>query len=103
MKKLTLLGMSLILAFGFSSFSYAKNHNGNRLPPGLQKKMERGQSLPPGWQKKLAVGKVMDRDLYDQGKIVAKDSNGLVTISIQGRLVKLAEDTREIVDILNGR
>ena len=45
----------------------------------------------------------LEKDIYDQGKIVATDSKGLVTISIQGRLVKLAEDTREIVDILNGQ
>jgi len=103
MKKLSVIGMSLIMTFGVAGFSYGKNHHGNGLPPGLQKKMQRGQALPPGWQKKLVVGKVMEKDIYDQGKIVATDSKGLVTISIQGRLVKLAEDTREIVDILNGR
>jgi hypothetical protein len=94
--------MSIIFVFGIVEFSYAKNHRGKGLPPGLQKKMDRGQSLPPGWQKKLVVGKVLEKDIYDQGKIIATDSKGFVTISIQGRLVKLVEDTREIVGILSG-
>ena len=72
-----------------------------KLPPGLQKKVESGKSLPPGWQKKLEVGAVLDDEVYQQGKVVAKDDErGVVTIEAEGKTVKVIERTREIVEIL---
>lgn len=104
MKKLLIVCSFLaFLVFGLSGISYAKNDKEKNLPPGLQKKMDRGQSLPPGWQKKLVVGEVLEPEIYDQGVIVATDHKGLVTINIEGKLVRLVKDTREIVDILNGK
>ena len=78
-----------------------KTTKGQSLPPGLQKKVAKGQSLPPGWQKKLAKGEVMDKRVYQHGQIVVPvDSRGLVTIGVEGKLVRLYQATREIVEIL---
>jgi len=82
---------------------YAKNDKdkGGHLPPGLQMKAAQGKPLPPGWQKKLAKGQVMDADVYQQGQVVVPlDSKGLVTVRIEGKLVKLYQATREIVEVL---
>ena len=80
---------------------YAHNEKPKKLPYGLQKKLEKGQSLPPGWQKKLIVGYRMDKEVYQQGDIVVPlDSRGLLTIRLEGKLVRLVKATREIVEIL---
>jgi len=79
----------------------AKNDKGKQLPPGLQKKVARGEPLPPGWQKKLAKGEVLDQRVYQQSQIVVPvDSRGLLTIRIDGKLVRLYEATREVVEVL---
>lgn len=71
------------------------------LPPGLQKKVERGGELPPGWKKKLQVGAILDHDIYRHGVVVRPvDDRGIVTISIEGEIVRLMHHTREIVEIL---
>ena len=81
---------------------HSGNNNAKTLPYGLQKKVERGQSLPPGWEKKLKVGYHLERDIYRQGAIVVPlDSRGLLTIRLEGKLVRLVGATREIVEILN--
>lgn len=104
MKKTFIVFISLLfISMGTATISFAKNDKQKSLPPGLQKKAAKGQSLPPGWQNKLVVGERLERDIYDSGEIVASDKKGLVTISIEGKLVKLVKDTREIVEILNGK
>ena len=83
---------------------YAKNDNdkGKQLPQGLQKKLDKGEPLPPGWQKKLVKGEVLEYDIYRHSDIVIPiDSDGLVTVRIEGKLVRLYEATREIVEILD--
>lgn len=84
-----------------ASPAMAKKDKNKSLPPGLQKNVEQGKPLPPGWQKKLAKGEIMDKEVYQHGQIVVPvDAHGLVTVSIEGKLVRLIEDTREIVEIL---
>ena len=81
---------------------YAKNDKVKQLPQGLEMKLDRGKQLPPGWQKKLVKGGVMGEDIYRHSKIVIPiDSNGLLTIQIEGKLVRLYKATREIVDIMD--
>jgi hypothetical protein len=83
------------------SASAGNDKAAKQLPYGLQKKLEKGQSLPPGWQQKLIVGERLPRDIYDQGKIVVPlDSKGLLTVSLDGKLVRLVKATREIKQIL---
>jgi hypothetical protein len=80
---------------------YAKKFGESSLPPGLQKKVARGKPLPPGWQKKLAVGETLDEDVYEQSSVVIPvDDNGLVTVRVEGTIIRLFEATREIVRIL---
>ncbi len=84
--------------------AHAKNDHGHgqSLPPGLQKNVNRGKPLPPGWQKKLAKGHVLDRAVYDHAVIVKPlDSRGLVTVRLEGKLVRLYAATREIAEVLN--
>jgi len=91
----------IVLLSLLTSPAIAKKDKANALPPGLQKNVDQGKPLPPGWQKKLAKGEIMDKEVYQHGRIIVPvDSHGLVTISIEGKLVRLIEDTREIVEIL---
>jgi hypothetical protein len=104
MKSIYRYVLLLILAITVVAPAHAKNdkHPGKNLPPGLQKKAARGEPLPPGWQKKLQVGRIMDRDIYRHGTIVVPvDPHGLITVRVEGRLVRLVEATHEIIDILN--
>ena len=79
----------------------AKPDKNKGLPPGLQKKAAKGKALPPGWQKKLAVGHRMDKAVYDHGEVVVPiDKKGILTLRVEGKLVRLMSATREIVEIL---
>lgn len=71
------------------------------LPPGLQKKVEKGGELPPGWQKKVDVGKPIVKEIYQHRKIIIPvDDKGIVTVEIGGKLIRLIEATREVVEVL---
>ncbi|MGD8782883.1 MAG: hypothetical protein PVG75_00515 [Thioalkalispiraceae bacterium] len=79
----------------------AKNDKHKGLPPGLEKNQKRGKPLPPGWQKKLRVGHILDVDVYHHARIVVPvDKHGIITVNIDGRLLKLDKVTRRIVDIV---
>ena len=81
--------------------AFAKKDKGNALPPGLQKKAAKGEPLPPGWQKKLVKGEIMAIEVYHHGEIVVPiDRHGLVTLRIEGKLVRLLDATREIIEVL---
>lgn len=100
--KTNILVILMVSAISFSGVALAKDNKGKSLPPGLQKKVDRGEALPPGWQKKLVVGETLDKKVYDHGDIIFKDiENGLVTIKVEGKIVKLINNTREIVEILD--
>ncbi|WP_160152257.1 hypothetical protein [Microbulbifer sp. ALW1] len=86
---------------GSAGVAMAKDKSGD-LPPGLQKKVERGGELPPGWKKKLQRGYVLEDAIYRHAVIVQPvDRHGLVTVRIEGELVRLVHATHEIVDILS--
>ncbi|MDX1696090.1 MAG: hypothetical protein R3208_20155 [Ketobacteraceae bacterium] len=94
---LTIFALSLCAG----NLAHAKHEKEKQLPPGLQKKVQSGKSLPPGWQKKLETGEVLDDDIYEHGHVVDRD-DGLVTINVEGKLIRVIENTREIVEILEG-
>jgi hypothetical protein len=79
------------------------------LPPGLQKKVARGKGLPPGWQKKLARGEVMERQVYayaqplpvDLARRLPPQPAGVVTVQLEGKIVRLAEATLTILDVFD--
>ncbi len=79
-------------------------HKQKRLPPGLQKKVERGQALPPGWQKKVARGQVLDVRVYRQGRVIIPiDKYGAVSILVDDRVIRVIQATRVILDVFNYR
>jgi hypothetical protein len=73
-----------------------------QLPPGLAKK----NKLPPGWQKKLAPGQRVPDDVWERRvplprEIKLPDEKGVIRVRIDDRIVKVAERTREVIDVLN--
>lgn len=91
----------LVVAALFSGPIFAKNDKNKQLPPGLQKKADKGKPLPPGWQKKLAKGQIIEKEVYRRSEIVVPvDSRGLITVRIEGKLVKLYKATREVAEVL---
>ncbi|WP_223669127.1 hypothetical protein [Kangiella shandongensis] len=83
--------------------------NRANLPPGLQKKYERTGQLPPGWAKKLNRGDVLPIDIYRHGHEVPYDLRrrlpigpiGSKIIEVEGKIIRVMENTREIIDILD--
>ncbi len=103
MKLSKLIFASICIASIFTHTALADNKNGKEksLPPGLEKRSEQGKPLPPGWQKKLHKGDRLADDIYVRGKIVVPlGTDGIVSIEVEGTLIKLHEKTREIIDIL---
>ena len=92
--------------------TYAKEkHAAKALPPGLAKKVARGGSLPPGWKKKVVPGQIMPEDVFKHchrlpDEIVAKlpaPPKGTILIAVGGKIVRLLEATREILDVFDVR
>jgi len=100
MKKLMVSVLIAGLCFN-AGLAQAHPDKEKSLPPGLQKKLERGGELPPGWQKKLVVGEYLEDKVYRSGRVIGWDG-GLdeTTIEVEGRVVRVIEATREIIDIL---
>ncbi|WLQ13521.1 hypothetical protein O5O45_27725 [Hahella aquimaris] len=90
----------LISIFALSFNAYTKDDKKRDLPPGLQKKVDRGGQLPPGWQKKLHKGEILDQSVYDHG-VVYHDDDGVETVYVEDKIIKIIKSTREIIDILN--
>jgi hypothetical protein len=80
-----------------------------KLPPGLQKKAARGKGLPPGWQKKIARGEVLDAEVfrhathfpYELAKRLPPAPQGTVLIKVEGKVIRLYEATRIILDVFD--
>ncbi|WP_415226042.1 hypothetical protein [Psychromonas sp.] len=101
MKKIMVTILTLMLSLGLSSVE-AKSDKEKTVPPGLQKKVARGGQLPPGWQKKLNVGETLEAEIYHSAHIVVPvDLQGIITVQIEDRVVRLIEASREIIEILN--
>lgn len=80
-----------------------------QLPKGLKKKYERTGELPPGWEKKLQRGEVLSEDVYRYGRPLPYDlrqrlpigPTGSKIIEVEGKIIRVMENTREIIDILS--
>ena len=78
------------------------------LPPGLAKKVAEGGSLPPGWQKKISKGGVIPADIYKHAEPLPKDiilqlpplAAGMSLMKIDNRIVKVADATKTIIDVI---
>lgn len=99
---LVIVSSCLMSAAAFAKHDEKNDKKDQVLPPGLQKKAEQGKPLPPGWQKKLNRGDILDRDIYDRGRIVMPlDRDGHISIEVDGALIKLDENSRKILDVIN--
>ncbi len=98
-------------AFHDYVFDYQQNRKVKTLPPGLAKKVARGEALPPGWQKKIARGEVLPLVIYQQVNPLPdvlllrlpEQPVGTHLGVIDGRIVRLADATRTILDVFNLR
>lgn len=91
---------SLIISLSLSSPTFAKHDKEKKLPPGLQKKLQRGGELPPGWKKKLAEGHILERGLYDKAHILSPiDINGHEIIRLDDTTMRVLRATGEIIHI----
>ncbi|MDF2180004.1 hypothetical protein P2G88_17250 [Aliiglaciecola sp. CAU 1673] len=102
-KLITLLTVVLAMTIGVANAGDGKGKGKDKekaLPPGLQKKVAEGKPLPPGWQKKLEVGHTLDKDIYQRGKVLDRTDDGTVAIQVEDKVIRVIEDTREIVGIL---
>lgn len=82
--------------------------NRRNLPPGLRKNLERGKPLPPGWQKKVAAGQVIDADWLQLMSPISYDdlpgirrTQGTRMYYHDNRLIRVNEETRVILDVIN--
>jgi hypothetical protein len=84
-----------------------KSGRDKALPPGLTKKVARDAKLPPGWQKKIARGEVLPQTVYAQAQplpevVIRKlppPPAGTILVTLDGKVVRLLEATRTIVDV----
>ena len=85
-------------------YKHKNKNKKKRLPPGLQKKVDRGQALPPGWQNKVARGQVLDYRVYRHGRVIIPiDKHGAVSILVDNKVIRVIQATREILDVFNVR
>ena len=86
-----------------------KGHKGKGLPPGLAKKAARGDDLPPGWQKRLSKGETLHAEVYRQCQPLPNEvivrlpppPPGTILVTIDGKVLRLAKATLEILDIFD--
>ena len=93
----------IILSFSFcTSVVFAKQEaHSKKIPHGIQKKINSGKPLPPGWQKKLEVGKSVPQEVVENSKVVVPvDKDGIVTVEVDNKIIRLLQATNEIVEIL---
>jgi hypothetical protein len=84
-----------------------KSGTDKALPPGLAQKVARGEKLPSGWQKKIARGEVLPQTVYAQAQplpevVIRKlppPPAGTLLVTLDGKVVRLLEGTRTIVDV----
>ena len=100
MKTNRVIAAACVVSVAAAAPVFAGHRDGEELPPGLEKKVERGGRLPPGWQKKVHVGEPLHPDIYEAGVVIA-DDEGLLTVRIEGKLIRLIEETREVIQILD--
>jgi hypothetical protein len=88
-----------------------KGKKNKGLPPGLAKKVARGGELPPGWQKKCVRGEILSEPVFKVShplphELIVKlppPPTGTIMVAIDGKIVRLAKATREILDVFDIR
>ncbi len=93
----------------YSDHGRNKPKKAKQLPKGLQKKYQRTGQLPPGWQMKMARGEVIPGDIYRHGRDIPYELGrrlpvgpvGSKILEIEGKIIRVIHNTREIIDILD--
>lgn len=88
---------------------YVLHKKSKGLPRGLAKKVERGGNLPPGWQRRCVRGEIMPIEVYQHceplpPEVVVKlpaTPPGTITVTLDGRAIRLLQATREILDVFD--
>jgi hypothetical protein len=86
-----------------------KGKKAKGLPPGLAKKVARGGELPPGWQKKCVRGQILSVEVFKHchplpHELVIKlppPPPGVILVTIDGKVVRLAKASMEILDVFD--
>ncbi|PYM11878.1 MAG: hypothetical protein DME18_12785 [Verrucomicrobia bacterium] len=86
-----------------------KGRKAKSLPPGLAKKAARGGKLPPGWEKKVVKTQIMPPEVFKECHPLPKEvvvrlpapPVGTVLVAVEGKVVRLLEATREILDVFD--
>jgi len=108
MKKVIILFACLMIALPAFAKNEDKAKKQKKLPPGLEKKLERTGELPPGWQKKLRKGEILESDLYKIAEKISdspksyspKPTPGTELLKIEDRIIRIKKDTKEILEII---
>lgn len=108
-KKFEISAKERELIRGYCEEHKTGKHKHHGLPPGLAKKVEHGGSLPPGWQEKVVVGEKMPVTVYKEALPLPKEvvvklpppPIGTITVAIDGKVVRLLEATKEIMDVFD--
>ena len=87
----------------------SKQHKKKKLPPGLQKKLERGGELPPGWQTKVTRGEVLDEELLSHAQPLPDDLRNSLPILQDGtemrrigdKIVRIMEGNGTVLDVID--
>ncbi|MEN8169326.1 MAG: hypothetical protein ABFS08_03800 [Pseudomonadota bacterium] len=114
MKKYAFIPLSLLAMLAVAAAPVHAKKPGSEessLPKGLQKKVARGGQLPPGWEKKLKKGAVLDPAVVSHGTPVSAKlratlplgSKGSVDITLDGRVIRLHEKTRQVLNVFDVR
>jgi hypothetical protein len=85
----------------------SKKSGSDKTPPGRAQKVARHQKLPPGWQKKIVRGEVLPQTVYAQAQPLPEvviwklppPPAGTILVTLDGKVVRLLESTRTIVDV----
>jgi hypothetical protein len=80
---------------------------GTPLPAGLVRKVALDEALPAGWESKVVKGCVLPLDVFNQCCTLPDElvmhlpapPSGTVTIAVDGKVLRLARATREILDV----
>jgi hypothetical protein len=114
MRKYAFIPLSLLAMLAVAATPVHAKKPGSEessLPRGLQKKVARGGQLPPGWEKKLKKGAVLDPAVISHGMPVPDrlrvtlplGSKGSIDITLDGKVIRLHEKTRQVLDVFDVR
>ena len=90
-------------------FGQQEGKHPRSLPPGLAKKLPRSGPLPSDWEDKCVRGQSMPVVVYQEARPLPPELAvklpvppvGTVTVAVSGKVVRLVEATREILDVFD--